>query len=351
MLKKIKLAVLHSSKALGVFALASGSRWRRERLLILAYHGISLEDEHQWNPGLFMTPEHFASRLELLKRTGCHVLPLGEALLRLESGDLPEKSVALTFDDGFYDFYQLAFPLLQRYAFPVTLYLTTYYSFYNRPVFDVICSYLLWKGRNETIDGAEFTGEDSALDLASDASRAAVMSRIRDFVMRGKLDAEEKDSLAAALAKRLKVDYEAILSKRILHLLNPAEVQKLAAQDVDIQLHTHRHRTPPERGLFLRELEDNRHAIEELTHSPAKHFCYPSGVSDTRFFPWLEETSVVSATTCEPGFATRSTHKFLLPRLLDSTPMPAIEFESWLTGLASVLPQRDAPAEEVGYSH
>lgn len=351
MLKKIKLAVLHGSKALGVFALAAESRWRRERLLILAYHGISIEDEHQWNPGLFMTQEQFASRLEILKRARCRVLPLGEALERLERGDLPPKSVALTFDDGFHDFYRMAWPVLRAYAFPVTLYLTTYYSFYNRPVFDVVCSYLLWKAREEQqLDGAEFTGEAGLLDLSNESARADVMRRIWSFVNREKLSAEEKDALAARLAQSLKVDYERILDQRLLHLLNPAEVCELAAQGADIQLHTHRHRTPPDRALFLRELADNRRAIEELTRKEAAHFCYPSGVTDPQFFPWLEETRVLSATTCEPGYATRGSHKFLLPRLLDSTPLPAIEFESWLTGLASALPQRHVPAQEVSYS-
>jgi peptidoglycan/xylan/chitin deacetylase (PgdA/CDA1 family) len=349
MLRKIKLAVLHGSKACGIFALAAGSRWRRERLLILAYHGISLDDEHLWSPGLFMTQEQFASRLEILKRAGCRVLPLGEALERLERGDLPPKSVALTFDDGFHDFYRMAWPVLHSYSFPVTLYLTTYYSFYNRPVFDVVCSYLLWKGREARIDGAEFTGESGLLDLSSEETRNRAVKRIWKFAGARGLTAEEKDALAQRLAHSLEVDYQRILDQRLLHLLNPAEVRELADAGVDIQLHTHRHRTPLDHTLFVREVADNRRAIEELTQKSATHFCYPSGVTDPQLFPWLEETRVLSATTCEAGFATRASHKFLLPRLLDSSPMPAIEFESWLTGLAGVLPQRRVAPQEVSY--
>ena len=41
MLKKFKQATLTSMKTVGVFGLADKSRWRRSRLLILAYHGVS----------------------------------------------------------------------------------------------------------------------------------------------------------------------------------------------------------------------------------------------------------------------------------------------------------------------
>src|SRR5207249_8815632 len=49
MLKRFKQATLRSLKTSGVSTLVHNSRWRRQRLLILAYHGISLEDEHLWN--------------------------------------------------------------------------------------------------------------------------------------------------------------------------------------------------------------------------------------------------------------------------------------------------------------
>jgi hypothetical protein len=40
----------------GVGALVGGSRWRRSRLLILCYHGVSLGDEHGAAPELYIPP-------------------------------------------------------------------------------------------------------------------------------------------------------------------------------------------------------------------------------------------------------------------------------------------------------
>src|SRR2546426_1106000 len=125
MLKTFKRATLGSLKSSGVFSLVQNSRWRGERLLILAYHGLSLDDEHLWDYTQFMPPEFFRTRMQLIKISGCTVLPLGEALKRLYSGDLSDKSVAITFDDGTYVFYKQAYPFLREFVFPATLYLTT----------------------------------------------------------------------------------------------------------------------------------------------------------------------------------------------------------------------------------
>src|SRR5438034_1211845 len=229
MLKKFKQATLKSLKSAGVSTLVHNSRWRRQRLLILAYHGISLNDEHLWNHTQYMSPEVFRTRLEQLKKSRCNILPLDEAIKRLYADELPERAVAITFDDGTFDFYQKAFPLLEEFDAPVTLYLTTFYSHYNRPVFDLMCSYLLWKGQNVILDMKEITGEDLKIDLrrrdTQETARVAMLAFARDR----KLSAEEKDALATNLAAGLKVDYEALLDQRIMQNLTPAEVSRLAA--------------------------------------------------------------------------------------------------------------------------
>ncbi len=343
MLKKLKQVTLQSLKSTGVSALIHDSRWRRQRLLILAYHGISMNDEHEWNGSQYISPETLRGRMQQLQRSRCAVLPLGEAVERLYRNDLPDRAVALTFDDGFADFYHRAFPIISDFGFPVTLYLTTFYSYYNRPVFDVMCSYLLWRGRNQTLKAKEFSGEDARVNLATNDAREAVLKQIREFAAQQKLSAEEKDARAAALASHLGVDYDELLAHRVIHNVTPAEARGLSKRGVDVQLHTHRHRTPLDRNLFEREIEDNRRCIREITGKDPIHFCYPSGVYARRFLPWLADAGIKSATTCEVGFASRASHPLLLPRFLDNNTMASIEFESWLTGVSLALPRRPSP--------
>jgi peptidoglycan/xylan/chitin deacetylase (PgdA/CDA1 family) len=340
MLKTFKQATLGTLKTSGVYSLVQNSRWRQRRLLILAYHGISLDDEHLWDYTQFMSPELFRSRMQLLKKSGCTVLPLSDALQRLYANDLPDKCVAITFDDGTADFSERAFPILREFDFPATLYLTTFYSQYNRPVFDVICSYLLWKGRNLSVNLNEITGIDSRIELSSATAREETLESIKNHARKHGLSAEEKDAIAATLARIVRVDYEELLAKRVLRLLQPEEVKHLAAEGVDIQLHTHRHRTPLDRELFLREIEDNRNSIREMTGTEPTHFCYPSGIYDSSFLPWLREAGVVSATTCDLGLASTSSNPLLLPRMLDISSLSSVEFGGWLSGVAAALPQR-----------
>ena len=340
MLKKFKQATLQSLKTTGISTLVHNSRWRRQRLLILAYHGISLDDEHLWNGSLFISAGTFRSRLQQLKKSRCAVLPLDQAIERLYSGDLPDRAVAITFDDGTSDFSRKAFPLLKEFDLPATLYLTTFYSEYQRPIFDVMCSYLLWKGRDATLDLKKLTGEVRKIELTENASREAALDQIHAFVREQEMSAEEKDDFAASLARSLGVSYDDLLEQRIMHNLTASEVKQLASDGVDVQLHTHRHRTPKDRKLFLREIEDNRASIKEMTGSTASHFCYPSGDYDQMFLPWLHEAGVESATTCELGFASRDSNSLLLPRFLDNESLSDIEFESWLTGVSSALPRR-----------
>ncbi|MGH9753473.1 MAG: polysaccharide deacetylase family protein [Blastocatellia bacterium] len=340
MLKKLKQATLSGLKRFGVFTLVQNSGWRRSRLLILAYHGVSLEDEHLWNPALFMQPDYFRARIELLNKLRYAVLPLDEAIRLLYTNDLPENCAVLTFDDGYYDFYRVAYPILKEFNFPATIYLTTFYVHCNRPIFDAVCSYMLWKGKPTTLDLRSLTDQDRKLDTSHAAARGAARDYLIRFVRRRKLPAEEKDAIAARLARQLRIDYDELCAKRMLSLLNPEEVRQLADEGVDIQLHTHHHQSPRNRQEFDLEVEENRINIHQMTGRRARHFCYPGGIFNDDLLAWLAEMRTVSATTCDPGLASSASNPLSLPRLVDTMSLSPIEFEGWLTGVAATFPRR-----------
>ncbi len=336
MLRPIRRAGLQILRSSGVFRLIGDSAWRKNRLLILCYHAISGNDEHLWRPNLYMPPGIFRQRLEALKHGGYSVLPLEEALRRLRSGELPARSVAITFDDGGYDFYANAFPVIQSYGFPVTVYQTTYYSDYQKPIFNVVCSYMLWKRRGSVLPGGNKMGLPESLDLRTETSRDQIVRTLVLNAQANDLTGDQKNEIAMYLAELLDISYEEILAKRMFQLLNSEERLELAAAGVDFQLHTHRHRTPVNQNLFRREIQDNRRSLGALGPN-ANHFCYPSGIYRSEFLAWLQMENVVSATTCDAGLACTSSNPLLLPRLVDTSVRTAVEFEAWLTGVASLL--------------
>jgi len=320
----------------------ASSRWRRDRLLILCYHGVSLADEHEWSD-VHISAERFEQRLETLRRSGATVLPLGDALHQLQVGELPPCSVSITFDEGLFDFYVKAYPLLQAFEMPTTLYVPTYYSTYQRPIFDLACSYLLWRGQGRQIDaGNLLPGAPRIRIPTADAKRTELHLRMRAHANARGFSAGEKDMMLADLSCQVGVDWDEFIASRMLQLMTPGELRSLDRRLVDIQLHTHRHRTPRDKSLFVREVQDNVAALEAMGFSRAgrRHFCYPSGDSDPAFFPWLESLGIESATTCEPAYAKRSTNLLNLPRFIDTMGTTDVEFRSWVTGVVGLLPRR-----------
>jgi peptidoglycan/xylan/chitin deacetylase (PgdA/CDA1 family) len=326
----------------------AGSGWRRRRLLILCYHGFSLRDEHRWNPELYVTGEHLERRLRALAEGGYHVVPLGKGLEQLRSGSLPPKAVTITIDDGLYDFYRVAYPILSRYRTPVTLYASTWYMLHPGPVFPVMAAYLLWRGVENGVGAVSLSAAGLQLKLGSRAEAVAFEEALYRRASEQGWDGDRKDACLRELAWAVGEDWEQLVRDRVLSLMSPGEVGSLDPGIVDVQLHTHRHRIPRDRELFLRELSDNRSTLVSFGLNPERlvHLCYPSGEHYPEFLPWLREAGVVSATTCVPGLAASSTDPLLLPRFIDTMRTPDLEFDAWCAGVREVLrrPQRQFTA-------
>ena len=88
---------------------------------ILMYHAIQEQPS-----AISIHPEKFRRQMEFFHDQKYNVIPLCDIGRTLTSqGVLPNKCVAITFDDGFRDFYTVAFPVLCDYNFPATVFLVT----------------------------------------------------------------------------------------------------------------------------------------------------------------------------------------------------------------------------------
>jgi len=151
----LKTALFTLANVAGVSRRFGDTAWRCRRLMILCYHGVSLADEHEWNPTLYISPRTLTRRLDALRRLGCTVLSLSDAVDRLYAENLPQRAVVLTFDDGYYDFKAKALPLLEERRYPATVYVTTEQwtdEISGHAINDVVVanhlrtSYLSWRG-------------------------------------------------------------------------------------------------------------------------------------------------------------------------------------------------------------
>ncbi|MGO9863880.1 MAG: polysaccharide deacetylase family protein [Terriglobales bacterium] len=339
-LKKIKRAVVAAGKSSGAFRLMADSAWRRDRLLILGYHGVSLEDEHEWNGALYLSPAKFRARMEAIQRHRCNVLPLHQALDLLRLRQLPPRSVVLTFDDGTYDFYKNVCPVLKEFGYPATVYLATYWMTLQLPVVPGAWSYMLWKKRDSVIDASSLFDQSVTFDLRTPEGRTEALTQLRARADSLDLDGVRRDAMSRQLADLLGFDYQEFYSKRIIQLLRPDEVKAVASSSVAVELHTHHHRTAKDRETYIGELQENRRQINGMLGSNPIHFCYPSGNHKPEHLPWLREAGVVSATTCVPGIVSVSTNPLQMPRLVDTSSLSDVQFEGWLAGFGALLPHR-----------
>lgn len=94
---------------------------------VLAYHSISenlfgkLDPYHQINTSVSV----FSQQMKWLRQAGYRTVDLPEMMNALDTGQDLSRTVVLTFDDGYQDFYSDAFPLLKQCGFTATVFLAS----------------------------------------------------------------------------------------------------------------------------------------------------------------------------------------------------------------------------------
>lgn len=90
---------------------------------ILMYHSL---DENEDTTKLSLCPTGFERQMAFFYKHRYNVVPLEEMIRMIRSGQrVPHKTVAITFDDGYKNNFECAFPVLKRYGFPATIFVVT----------------------------------------------------------------------------------------------------------------------------------------------------------------------------------------------------------------------------------
>lgn len=106
---------------------------------VLNYHQV---EQKNGNP-LTLWPDQFEAQMAYLADEGYTTITIDEMMDALEHGTpLPEKPVIITFDDGYADNYEYAYPILKKYGFKATIFLI--YDFTN-----AYPNYLTWEQIDE----------------------------------------------------------------------------------------------------------------------------------------------------------------------------------------------------------
>ncbi len=88
---------------------------------ILLYHHIDGEDA---DSRYFVSISDFQAQMKWLFEAGYTAITISQLVdVLLEGGDLPEKPIVLTFDDGHFSVYEHAFPIMNAFGFPGMFYI------------------------------------------------------------------------------------------------------------------------------------------------------------------------------------------------------------------------------------
>lgn len=321
---KLKILFLYLLKGLGLFTLARALN--KNKIRIICYHGISVEDEHMFIPSNFITFKSMKKKLSLLKNKGYKFISLTEAVKQIQGDEKMDEAVVITFDDGFRTILDEALPWLIKNNIPTTAYITTYYSQRPYPIFRIAFQYLVWKTNLTTLEV-----QGKTIDLTNNTS-------VWDFILASetKLNAKEQNDLLDEIQKIIKLE----LSPNIIRsfsIVNESEVKKLDEDSINIELHTHRHLFPISKEICEREIKENKDVLGPLTQSKFQHFCYPSGLWDPSHYEILREQKITSATTCDPGLVDKNSNLLSLPRIIESEAMSTIQFEAEIVGIGDWL--------------
>jgi peptidoglycan/xylan/chitin deacetylase (PgdA/CDA1 family) len=105
---------------------SDGVTTRTANVPILMYHYISVPPSptDSLRVGLSVAPDAFDAQMNLLSERGFHSVTLLDVYTYLQNGQpLPANPIVLTFDDGYLDNYQFAFPILKKYGFVGTFFI------------------------------------------------------------------------------------------------------------------------------------------------------------------------------------------------------------------------------------
>jgi peptidoglycan/xylan/chitin deacetylase (PgdA/CDA1 family) len=309
------------------------SRGSRPGTLILLYHRVAEPCTDPWS--LSVTPRHFDEHLEVLRE---HARPIRlQRLSRgLLEGDLPDRSVVVTFDDGYADNLHNAKPLLERHETPATVFLTTGYIGQEREFWwDELDRLLLQPGtlpetlrlsvsgsiyRWELGKAAYYNSEDALRRLRYWRAWGVFRSRYRLYRSLWKLlHPLTEDERRTVLDELLAWANSGPVGRPTHRPLSLKEAAELAqGKLVEIGAHTVTHPALPKLSVASQrdEIQQSKARLEEILGHPVTSFSYPHGYLSEETVAIVREAGFACACSSVADIIRPSTDRFRLPRVV-----------------------------------
>jgi peptidoglycan/xylan/chitin deacetylase (PgdA/CDA1 family) len=283
----------------GVVERRGAGRWP---VLFLAYHRVVADiarAEHEAIYGLVVSAGTFERHLRLV-RERCDVLTLDEAAAALQGRRrLSRAAAVITFDDGYRDVYEQAWPVLKRLGLSATVYVPTALIGGVRLLDHDRLFWLALRARECGVDlrralvEAGFpAGRAAQICSASSVLRAADELNYQPAARRGRVLERIEATLGCAFG-------EGNLYPPGFELMTWEMVSEMAGGGVTFGAHTEHHPvlTHESESTGAREIRRSKQTLEERLNRPARHFAYPNGCYDAAVKRLVAEAGFETAVT------------------------------------------------------
>ncbi|MFO1390363.1 polysaccharide deacetylase family protein [Cellvibrio sp.] len=267
-MRAIKALLLHFIELLGGFYIMR--LLKKNEPVVLMYHRII---DHPFVSGL--TPEEFERQIIYINKH-FKVVPLQQLINDLVQGSLQPYSLALTFDDGHYDFYANAWPILKKYNLPASIYVTTGFVDGTTWLWPDLLKHILINSRAPQLN----------LECAN-ASHLGTISTQKDDLYKSwhklgdyclTLKTDERNQFLRALANQAHVDLPTS-PQPPFHSITWTQLNEMARDGLDVGSHTVSH--PILSSLNQEdlnyELGISAEAIRQHLGILPMGICYPNG--------------------------------------------------------------------------
>jgi peptidoglycan/xylan/chitin deacetylase (PgdA/CDA1 family) len=238
---------------------------------VLLYHRVDdVDDVH----GLAVPRRTFDAHMEWLQ-AHCTLMPLDQ-LLSSPVHHLPERAVAVSFDDGYVDTLRHAVPVLQQRQVPATFFLTS--RWLERPGeywWDTLERVLLRAGALPEAIDLRLASAAERFETATIEQRTALHWRLHEWLVHATLpDRERIVGDLATLGGGSTGDCRPMVADEVRQLAN--------LPGVTIGAHTVNHLSLPDQpdDVCRREIDGCRTALRRAVGRPIDLFAYPYGAVD-----------------------------------------------------------------------
>ena len=278
---------------------------KQQRLSILIFHRVFAQRDWM-RPGEPTAPE-FAWQMQLLKRH-FNVLPLYDAVQRLQQGNLPARAACVTFDDGYADNATVALPILQQYGIPATVFVAAGYLNGGRMWNDTVIEFLR-QYTDKTLDLSHLQLPVYPTDTQELRRKAA-----HDIVRRCKyLENGRREEIATEISQSASSLPDSLM-------LTTEQLVLLHQQGIEIGGHTFSHPilSSLSSDQAREEITRGKRELEVLLNTDVRLFAYPNGRPDIDYKPehvrLVQESGFEAAVATHWGVSDQKTNLFQLPR-------------------------------------